>query len=100
MGTHHRDFACAFESLSEEPVLLMNVRRKATVSEQAESMVREARNFLRNANLNTYMRLAGVVKRAVRCNYRDDGVTQLDMLHYDCWVHIRRHLKIADVVEP
>ncbi|KAH6943439.1 hypothetical protein HPB50_021671 [Hyalomma asiaticum] len=100
MGTHHRDFACAFEILSEEPVLLMNVRKKATVSEQAESMVNEARNLLRNANLNTYMRLAGVVKRAVQCKYREDGGRQLDRLPYDCWVPIRRHLKIADVVEP
>ncbi|KAH6943435.1 hypothetical protein HPB50_021667 [Hyalomma asiaticum] len=100
MGTHHRDFACAFEILSEEPVLLMNVRRKATVSEQAESVVREARNVLRDADLDTYMRLAGVVKRAVRCEYREDGGRQLDRLHYDCWVHIRRHLKIADVVQP
>ncbi|KAH6943437.1 hypothetical protein HPB50_021669 [Hyalomma asiaticum] len=85
--------------LSEEPVLLMNVRQKATVGEQAESMIRQSRTFLHGADLDTYMRLAGVVKRAVRCEYREDGDRQVDMLHYDCWAHIRRHLKIADVVE-
>ncbi|KAH6943434.1 hypothetical protein HPB50_021666 [Hyalomma asiaticum] len=100
MGNHYRDFACAFEILSEEPVLLMNVRQKATVSDQAESMIREARNFLRNANLHTYMRLAGVVKHRARCDHRDTLGRQLDRLPYDCWLLIRRHLKIADVVDP
>ncbi|KAH7944094.1 hypothetical protein HPB52_015474 [Rhipicephalus sanguineus] len=92
--------ACAFERVSEEPVLVNNVRRKlVTTSTQAEDMIRDARQFLRLMNVHDYMALTGVVKARVECNVQKDGRPQLDQLYHDCWLHIRQYLMVGDVVK-
>ncbi|KAH7975650.1 hypothetical protein HPB52_004035 [Rhipicephalus sanguineus] len=100
MGDHSWYCACAFERVSEEPVLVNNVRRKVTASDEAEDMIRRAQRLVRFMNVDTYMRLTGVVKVAVECYVREDGRPQLDRLYYDCWLHIRRFLMIEDVLIP
>ncbi|KAH7943160.1 hypothetical protein HPB52_005949 [Rhipicephalus sanguineus] len=100
MGDRSWYCACAFERVSEEPVLLNNVRRKGTASEEAEDMIRRARMLVRFMNVHDYMSLTGVVKARVECYVREDGRPQLDELYDDCWLRIRRYLTIEDVIKP
>ncbi|KAH6942603.1 hypothetical protein HPB50_008428 [Hyalomma asiaticum] len=100
MGSHVREFACAFEIVSEEPVLRMKVGEKVSPNEEAESMVRNAQKLLRNAGLHAYMELAGVMKDCVERSRLDDGRLQLDQLPYECRWNIRQYLKIADIAKP
>ncbi|KAH8030117.1 hypothetical protein HPB51_006549 [Rhipicephalus microplus] len=98
MGDHSLYCACAFERISEEPVLVGNVRQKVTSSEEANDMIRHAQRFVRYMDLNTYMRLTGVVKKRVECYDCEDGSLRLDQLYDECWLHIRRFLLIEDVL--
>ncbi|XP_070379920.1 uncharacterized protein [Dermacentor albipictus] len=110
MGDHGPECARPFELLSKDPVLVESVLRKleqdrdraqVTGSEKAEavSKIEKARQLLRNADLHTYMKLAGVVQERVECEVQEDGSKQLDQLNEYCVLHILRYLKIADVVE-
>ncbi|KAL3222947.1 hypothetical protein MRX96_049887 [Rhipicephalus microplus] len=82
----------------KEPVLVGNVRQKVTSSEEANDMIRHAQRFVRYMDLNTYMRLTGVVKKRVECYDCEDGSLRLDQLYDECWLHIRRFLLIEDVL--
>ncbi|KAH8036878.1 hypothetical protein HPB51_006147 [Rhipicephalus microplus] len=90
--------ARCFELVGEEPVLAHVVRRR--FGEDATAKIREAHRFLRGVDVHTFMRLAGVVQARVECNDREDGRSQLDNLHYDLWLYIRRLLRLDDVVLP
>ncbi|KAH7969329.1 hypothetical protein HPB52_016749 [Rhipicephalus sanguineus] len=57
------------------------------------------RHLQRTAGLDEFMRITGVVKERVLCHPRDDGCTQLDDLHEDCWGMVRRYLMLDDVEE-
>ncbi|XP_054934320.2 uncharacterized protein [Dermacentor andersoni] len=98
-----RDPYCArpFELLSEHPVLVDNVRARASLGGEVEAaaVVKGVLRCLGRADVHEYMRLTGVVKTRVECNVRHDGGMQLDELDYDCWTHIRRYLEVADVLE-
>ncbi|XP_070380772.1 uncharacterized protein [Dermacentor albipictus] len=102
LGDHDPYCARAFVILSEHPVLVDNVRARASLGGEAEAaaMVSGARQCLAHSDVHEYMRVTGVVKERVECNARHDGGMQLDQLNYDCWIHIRRYLKVADVLEP
>ncbi|KAL1471162.1 hypothetical protein MTO96_040067 [Rhipicephalus appendiculatus] len=90
--------ARAFEIVSEEPVLAHIARRR--LGENAMAKILKAQNFLRDLDVHTYMRLAGVVQERVVCNRREDGCRQLDRLHYDSWLYVHRFLRLDDVVLP
>ncbi|KAH7943161.1 hypothetical protein HPB52_005950 [Rhipicephalus sanguineus] len=100
MGDHSWYCASAFERVSEEPVLVTNVGRKVNATEEAENMIRGAQKSVRLMNIHDYMKLTGVVEGRVECVAREDGRPQLDQLHYDCWLIIRRYLMIEDVLKP
>ncbi|KAL1470401.1 hypothetical protein MTO96_024336 [Rhipicephalus appendiculatus] len=98
MGERSRYCACAFECVSDEPVLVAIVRRKVNAIEEADNMIRAAQKLVRLMNLHDYMKMTGVVERRVECEACEDGRPQLHQLTYDCWLHIRRHLLIEDVL--
>ncbi|KAH6943603.1 hypothetical protein HPB50_024790 [Hyalomma asiaticum] len=91
--------AIALEDLYDHPRVLERVRHEARVTNaEAAAMVKRAAAKLRNMNVHYYMWLAGVVKKrqAVRLDRDSQEVHILD-LPLECWIHIRRYLKIADV---
>ncbi|XP_072145998.1 uncharacterized protein [Dermacentor andersoni] len=97
-----RDPYCArpFELLSEHPVLVDSVRSRAALGgeDEAAAVISGVQRCLDLADVDEYMRLTGVVETRVECNVRHG--TQLDQLNYDCWIRIRKYLKVADVLEP
>ncbi|XP_049525166.1 uncharacterized protein LOC125946371 [Dermacentor silvarum] len=66
-------------------------------SEQRRNM-RNA--WLRVQEMDTFMRLTGIVRQNVTCYPEPDGRPQLDRLPRDCWLHIRQYLKVSDVLDP
>ncbi|XP_037571961.1 uncharacterized protein LOC119454018 [Dermacentor silvarum] len=102
LGDHDPYCARAVEFVSEHPKLVDNVRREAALSDEAEAvaLIRGAVRRLCLADVHEFMRLTGVVQERVVCHAREDGATQFDKLSHDCWLHIRRYLTVADVVEP
>ncbi|KAH7949797.1 hypothetical protein HPB49_015400 [Dermacentor silvarum] len=102
LGDHDPYCARAVEFVSEHPKLVDNVRREAALSGEAEAvaLIRGAVRRLCLADVHEFMRLTGVVQERVVCHAREDGVTQFDKLNHECWLHIRRYLIVADVVEP
>ncbi|KAH6943455.1 hypothetical protein HPB50_021687 [Hyalomma asiaticum] len=101
MGDRDAESASALEHVYEHPKLVENVRVRASLNGEAEA-VAKIRNALRvlyvTHDIHDYMKMAGVVMHRVVCYQRDDGSTQLDQLHHDCWVCIRRYLKVSDVL--
>nr|XP_054925414.1 uncharacterized protein LOC129384219 [Dermacentor andersoni] len=102
LGDHDPYCARAFEILSDHPVLVDSVRARAPLRGEAEAaaMVSGVQQCLAHSDVHKYMRVTGVVKQRVECNARHDGGMQLGQLNYDSWIHIRRYLKVADVLEP
>ncbi|KAH6945645.1 hypothetical protein HPB50_009394 [Hyalomma asiaticum] len=98
LGEETRDGACAVEEMSNHPQLVEQVRHDGDVSNaDAQVMVKRTVSTLRNCDVHKYMRLAGVV-RGQQLTPLDPNVQQhILTLPLDCWLHIRRYLKIADV---
>ncbi|KAK8767862.1 hypothetical protein V5799_005365 [Amblyomma americanum] len=99
MGDHDPYNARAVELVSGHERVLSIIQENAGVAaSEAATMVRRALGLRCLTGLNEYMKLVGVVKCRVECiDSRGDSV-QLDELSYDCWIHIRRFLTVADVV--
>lgn len=96
LGRRNRDCACALELVSQHPRVIEIVQEQAVVgAAEAESMVKLAVKSL--AGLLDYMKVTGVVKNRVRCYGPRGKEMQLDDLNEDCWWHVRKFLKIADV---
>ncbi|KAK8759607.1 hypothetical protein V5799_002759 [Amblyomma americanum] len=99
MGDHDPYNARAVELVSGHERVLSIVQKNAGVdAREAATMVSRALRLRRLTGLEEYMRLAGVVKRRVQCIGGRDSPVQLDDLIYDCWIHIRKFLTVADVV--
>ncbi|KAL1423696.1 hypothetical protein MTO96_020857 [Rhipicephalus appendiculatus] len=101
MGEHDRYGASALEFVSEHPKLVENVRCEAVLPGDAEARDKIAgvSRVLRRIDMHEFMRMTGVVERQVVCDYREeDDHTQLDKLNYYCWKHVRRYLKLTDVM--
>ncbi|KAH6946453.1 hypothetical protein HPB50_013666 [Hyalomma asiaticum] len=102
MGDRDAESASALEHVSEHPKLVENIRVRASLNGEAEA-VAKVRGALRllyvTHDIHDYMKLAGIVMHRVVCHQRYDGSTQLDQLNHDCWVSIRRYLKVADVLK-
>ncbi|KAH8021137.1 hypothetical protein HPB51_012532 [Rhipicephalus microplus] len=63
---------------------------------EAMAMIRRALNLPCLTSLNGFMKMAGVVQYRVEC-FGLRGRT-LEHLNEDCWLQIRKYLKIADIV--
>ncbi|KAH6939822.1 hypothetical protein HPB50_021867 [Hyalomma asiaticum] len=89
--------ARALERVSGHPALLELLSELTSVSTaEAATMVRRCLRSIES--MQQFMRLAGVVSERVTCGARGDGCVQLADLNEHCWSHIRRYLKLYDVV--
>nr|XP_050043150.2 uncharacterized protein LOC126540391 [Dermacentor andersoni] len=89
--------AQALERVSNHPALLELLSESTSMStEEATATIRSRLRSIEG--LQQFMRLAGVVKERVTCNAREDGRMHLADLNEHCWSHVRRYLKLHDVV--
>ncbi|KAK8788755.1 hypothetical protein V5799_021469 [Amblyomma americanum] len=99
MGDHDPINARAVELISGHERVLSIVQENPTVdAREAATMFNCALGLRCLTGLDDYMRLAGVVKRRVQCIVGRDSSVQLDELSYECWIHIRKFLTVADVL--
>ncbi|KAK8777273.1 hypothetical protein V5799_029374 [Amblyomma americanum] len=99
MGDHDPFNARAVELVSGHERVLSIVQENAAVdAREAATMFNCALGLRCLTGLDDYMRLAGVVKRRVQCIGGRDSSVQLDELSYECWIHIRKFLTVADVL--
>lgn len=101
LGEDTRKGARLIESLHDHPRLLELVRKGACASEaEAQAMAQRAMRSVQSCSLCDYMTLTGVVKENVERLDPDSKEVHLVDLPNDCWLHVRRYLKIAHVVMP
>ncbi|KAL1443483.1 hypothetical protein MTO96_007396 [Rhipicephalus appendiculatus] len=93
-----KDYAAATELVQLNPGLVEKVQELASVDE-SEALSRIKSSLKSFSELDNFMRLAGVVKNTVSCHRRSDGQKQLIDLNRDCWLHLRRYLKLSDIVD-
>nr|XP_054923932.1 uncharacterized protein LOC129383400 [Dermacentor andersoni] len=89
----------AIELMHDHPRVFEMVREEADVTKpEAKTMISSALLRAQSRSLDDFMTMVGVVKYAVEC-HRDNVVgRQLADINHECWLHIRRFLKIADVL--
>ncbi|KAL1485209.1 hypothetical protein MTO96_032105 [Rhipicephalus appendiculatus] len=98
MGTRHKYCAAAAELLQFRAGLVAKVQELALVDEN-EAALRIKKSLKSFSELDKFMCLAGVVKCSVVCHKRADGKKQLVDLNLDSWMHIRRYLKVGDILD-
>ncbi|KAH7968150.1 hypothetical protein HPB52_006077 [Rhipicephalus sanguineus] len=98
MGTRHKYCAGAAELLHTTPGLVEKVQELASINEN-EAVSRINKSLQSTSELHDFMRVAGVVKESVTCHQRDDGKKQLTDLNRDCWLYLRQHLKVGDILD-
>ncbi|KAH6926057.1 hypothetical protein HPB50_013575 [Hyalomma asiaticum] len=93
--------ARAIELVHGHPDVLGIVRECTAVKMgEARSMIRRSLRSVGRCSLADFMRMAGVVRDKVECVEDQPGAAPgLWDINYDCWLNIRKYLKIADVVE-
>ncbi|KAH6929207.1 hypothetical protein HPB50_024423 [Hyalomma asiaticum] len=97
MGEEDAYCARAIEMIAGHTALLELVCEMATVEAgEATAMIRRALGLPCLTSLNGFMKMAGVVKHRVECA-GGRGRT-LDQLNEDCWLQIRKYLKIVDIL--
>ncbi|XP_065282791.1 uncharacterized protein [Dermacentor albipictus] len=93
------DGADAIEPMHDYPRLLEMVMEGADVTKtDAKKMISSALLRVQNCSLDEFMRIAGVVKERVECLRHSGARRQLTDIDHNSWLHIRRFLKIRDVV--
>ncbi|XP_070377021.1 uncharacterized protein [Dermacentor albipictus] len=93
--------ARSIELMHDHPRLLEMVSEGADVTKAAaKEMIRSALLRVGHLSLDEFMRMTGVVKETAKCLADPGARRQLSDLNLDCWLHIRRFLKIADVLQP
>nr|XP_054923953.1 uncharacterized protein LOC129383410 [Dermacentor andersoni] len=93
--------ARSIELMHDHPRLLEMVSEGADVTKgDAREMISSALLRVRHLSLDEFMRMTGVVKETAECLADPGARRQLCDLNHDCWLHIRRFLKIADVLQP
>lgn len=98
-GSHSRKCMEALELVAKNPALIEKISELQTVGEQeAEHIVRNALGTV--SGLDEYMRASDVVKTRVTCQSDDDHTLHLDDLDEYSWLHVRRFLRLADVLAP
>ncbi|KAH7942976.1 hypothetical protein HPB52_003046 [Rhipicephalus sanguineus] len=98
MGTRQKYCAAAAELVRSNPGLVEKVQQLASVDEN-EAASRIKKSLKSMTELDDFMCLAGVVKHSVSCCKREDAQKQLVDLNSDCWLHIRRYLKVGDILD-
>ncbi|KAL1472353.1 hypothetical protein MTO96_039394 [Rhipicephalus appendiculatus] len=97
LGEEDAYCARAVETMAGHTSLPELVCEMATVEAgEATAMIKRALSLPCLTSLNGFMKMAGVVKHRVECVGRR-GRT-LEHLNEDCWLHIRKYLKIVDIV--
>ncbi|KAL3192811.1 hypothetical protein MRX96_058672 [Rhipicephalus microplus] len=98
LGKRHKYCAAAAELVQFSSGLVKKVQELALVDEnEAVSLI--ARSLKSFSDLDEFMCLAGVVKCRVVCDKCVDGKKQLVDLNHDCWMHIRKYLKVGDILD-
>lgn len=98
-GSRSRSCAEALEVVARNPALIEKISELETVGEEdAEKIVRSALSDV--IGLDNFMRVTGVVKRRVTCLGDETQKLQLDDLDEYSWRHVRRLLRLADVLPP
>ncbi|XP_065283995.1 uncharacterized protein [Dermacentor albipictus] len=93
------DGADAIELMHDHPRLLEMVMEGADLTKnKAKEKISSALLRVHHCSLEEFMRIAGVVKERVECLRHPDARFQLVDINEHCWLHIRRFLKIRDVV--
>ncbi|XP_070377020.1 uncharacterized protein [Dermacentor albipictus] len=93
--------ARSIELMHDHPRLLEMVSEGADVTKaDAKGMISSALLRVGHLSLDEFMRMTGVVKETAKCLSDPGARRQLSDLNHDCWLHIRRFLKIADVLQP
>ncbi|KAL1472744.1 hypothetical protein MTO96_039133, partial [Rhipicephalus appendiculatus] len=80
------------------PGLVEKVQELASIDEN-EAASRIKKSLKNISELDGFMCVAGVVQHSVSCHRREDGQKQLVDLNRDCWLHIRRYLKVGDILD-
>ncbi|XP_075551323.1 uncharacterized protein LOC142584884 [Dermacentor variabilis] len=97
MGEQDVYCARAVELVSGHASLVDMVSERAAVEAvEAAAMIRRALGLPCLTSLSGFMKMAGVVRHRVEC-FGGRGRT-LDQLNEDCWLHIRKYLKVVDIV--
>ncbi|KAL1484461.1 hypothetical protein MTO96_032556 [Rhipicephalus appendiculatus] len=97
-GARHKYCAAAAELVHFSPGLVEKVQELASIDEnEAASRIKKSLKDI--SEVDDFMCVAGVVKRSVSCHRREDGQKQLVDLNRDCWLHLRRYLKVGDILD-
>lgn len=96
--------ARALEQVSNGQGVVRTVAGFASVDETtAAELVQQAMGRL--ADMTTFMKIAGVVRETLVChtvsgeNLRGGPRLQLDQLDADSWRHVRRYIRLADILD-
>ncbi|KAL1416722.1 hypothetical protein MTO96_027618 [Rhipicephalus appendiculatus] len=97
-GTMDKYCAEALEIVHSTPGLVARVQSSASTDE-SEAVLKIRRNLNNLCELDCFMRVAGVVKSSVTCYRHADGGMQLTDLNRDCWLYVKRYLKVSDILD-
>lgn len=98
MGDRDHYSARALELVAEQQKLVEIIQSKAGVDAiEAATMIRRALKQRCLTSLEGFMKMTRVVKNFVECGDSRVNSLRLVDLPEDCWLHIRRFIKIADV---
>ncbi|XP_049511385.1 uncharacterized protein LOC125939905 [Dermacentor silvarum] len=97
VGYANKDTAEALEKMYSYPLLVEELCARQDIKKQ-QALDKIATKVRSMANLNEFMRLAGVVRDEIVCFDSVDGAKQLDDLNEYCLRHIRKYLKISDII--
>ncbi|KAH7932862.1 hypothetical protein HPB49_003954 [Dermacentor silvarum] len=94
----NKDTAEALEKMSGCPILVEELCVFQGISKK-QALGKIAASLTSTADLNEFMRLAGVVRDEIVCLDSVDGSKQLDDLNEYCLRHIRTYLKMSDIID-
>lgn len=96
LGSPSTGSAEAMEFVASNPALVYKLGDLTSVDEaKAFTMIREKLRELQD--IDSFMRIAGVVKRRVKCHKTRNSVLQLDDVDQYTWRSLRKYLRLADV---
>ncbi|KAH8030290.1 hypothetical protein HPB51_006722 [Rhipicephalus microplus] len=98
-GVHNVDNARALETMNGSSLFVKRVCGLLRV-DKAQALGKILTCLKDVADMNKFLRLAGIVRRDLVCGESDDGSTQLADLNEDCLRYLRRYLKFSDIQEP
>lgn len=98
MGSRNKCYAEAFERVAHSPALLARLQEQSEVSCQrrAKDAIQEATRWL--TDMESFMKVAGIVKNGLSWDESVEHRQRLDVLPFDCWLHVRQYIKVADVL--